>query len=524
MATFTNEELYAPCFCGSDKKLKFCCKDKRSRTATPAELARLEKALDALDNGDVDFARPVFEKLFADGLGTIEVRLGLIASMVSMGEIDEATTAAQTAWSIPGDGRDAAGATLAHLLCLRGDTAEATRLIDDILPRASSAPTDVMAILGALNALERDADIVGFVKGDVAASVPLAPYARAVALLNLGDRDNGLPALRAAALDDPDVQGLVAQVASSSSSSSSSWPWPRLETVPLDLFLPSGGGSPAGELAVMGRFVDDEAGSRLVARGLRSGLLVQDQPRFLHGILGFIAALQPTVALSTLRDVWQSSWSSDTFRRSAAQQAIAWGLIADGSTLSMITDGVRADVVVHRVDARTAAVLDALGATAIDERALAKGRHLLRAGQSKPALAAFEALLAHHPDSALLQHQVFSQQLMQQQIDDDTFIAKTTALLARVPQFLEARQSLARLLEVIGRVDEARAVLNDSHLVDVVDEETECFTHMVLARLALHADDDDAVARHVHAAEQWLGRDLLAAVEPQLAAAVYGDA
>lgn len=523
MPTFTSEELYAPCFCGSGKKLKFCCKDKKSREPNTVEIGQLEKALDALDAGEIDTARPLLEKLLAGGVGTVEVRLGLIQVLVSDGDYAAALTAGREAWGIPGRGRDAAGAVLAQLLCLHGDLAEANGLVDEILSRRSAEPVVVMEVLRALNLLERDADIVAWCKSAVVAAVPLAPHTLAVAQVNVGERTKGLAGLRAAAWDDPDTRGLITLLASSSSSSTA-WPWPRFEAVPADVFLPAAGGIPYAEQAATGALVDDEDASRIVARGLRSGLLVRDQPRYVHGVLGFIAALHPTVATSTLRAVWESAWSTDALRLSAARQAVAFGLIPDGSTCSLVVDGVRSDVVVHAVDERGHDVRAAIGLDGVDERALAKARFLLRAGRSKQAAAAFDALLAAHPDSAFLQHQVASQRLMQRAITDDEFIAETQALVTRVPRLLEARQALARLLEVIGRVDEASALLDDSHLIDAPDEEVACFTHMVLARLALHSADSAAVKRHVDGAAAWLGLDLLRAIEPQIARAAYPDA
>jgi hypothetical protein len=358
MAAYTNEELYAPCPCGSGKKLKFCCKDGLLRRPPPSEARELELAIEEANADNVVAARARLEKLVAADSKEVLVHGVLATLLAASGEEDAAIVRARrTLELVPG--HVPAIGLLAHLLAVRGQRDEANALLDRVMRAPIKDRLDANTVVMALGVLERDADVVAVVGALSGPITHLLAFAQATAAINLGDKTTAIRVLMASLQERFDDFGAVLlQVASGQKKH----PWARLGVIPPAYWIPhertlfelSALENAAAPLADVQR-------SDVLAQALRLLTLTSlgtEEERALATVIDSIARLAPSVARRELRLVAESDLGSEDARNRFAKALAALGDAP--AVVEAAPAGVEAPVVVNTpsVEAAPAVVVD----------------------------------------------------------------------------------------------------------------------------------------------------------------------
>ena len=510
MPKLTSAQREAPCSCGSGLKVKDCCKGTAKKKQQQQEVL-LGKAFDLIDAMQLDEARVVVEALIADGgrSATITIALVLIDLLQARFADAERTLRALFTTIAPGDVH--AGGMLAQVLLMLGRKDDATALVETLMATAPKNPNDVIALVGVLNLLGRDQDIIDAVAHIEGQPTSTFTYAAGVAHFNLGHTAIARQLLRDAIRDDDgggsgDVQAMANVVNGAPLRA----PWPRLEALTLADVAPGGSATQLLQLASEGRFVDDEHVSDVVARIVRAGLVYAPDFTFVDALLTALAHLHPTVALRELRGIWQSEMLSDQSRQHAVVIAVAASLIAGDASVTLCIDGKSVTTTFDTLQregapaaARTAALRAHLelpqAAAALVEQAL------LAVQDDSPELAVrvvkqLAALKSDHP--AVRMHLLVLQR-EGGDIDDDAVVTGLRALIAIEPRLLAARLLLAKLQHYSDVHDDA--VLNLTHLDDALDDRDRGMVHAAVARSAQRRRDHDAAREHAVLALTYLG-------------------
>jgi hypothetical protein len=499
MTAFTNDELYGPCPCGSGKKLKFCCRETLTRRAPAAEEAAIQRAWDLVEMGDFAGVAAIIEPFIAQGSRSAHARVVLAVERAVGGDLDEAIGLCREAWSVLAPGQVYAGGLLAHLLVMKGDTVEAGAILDRILKVPIRHGTDAYAVTAALALLERDRDLVALAHGVGDDDNLVVAVAGGIAALNLGDRATARTLLTKARAKgkDPTLLLMLRQTTGPVVTS----PWGRFEPLMIGNFGPAATGLLLTEQAADGRFHDDVAMSRVVARMLRQSVLIgQDvlRPELVEATCASIAALHPDVARAELQTLWESAHVPSSTAMIAAQAALQAGLITADTDLQLVINGVPKVGRVARRDflpnpALMAEVYDLPAHLDVVER---QALGLQREGRHVEAIALLDTILAELPGHPSTVFNRLVCQVKQGHISVPEQIAALKALLTRVPRYLVARQTLASIFIATYHFDDAAAVLTEAHLAEALTPEQCAQVARSLALIAA-GEERDADAKRL---------------------------
>jgi hypothetical protein len=325
MAAYTNEELYAPCPCGSGKKLKFCCKDGLLRRPPPSEARELELAIEEASADNVVAARARLEKLVAANSKEVLVHGVLATLLAAAGEEDAAIVRARRTLELVPGHLPAIG-LLAHLLAVRGARDEANALLDRVLRAPIKDRLDANSVVMALAVLERDADVVAVVSALSGPITHLLAFAQATAAINLGDITTAIRVLMASLQERFDDFGAVLlQVASGQTKH----PWPRLGVLAPGYWIPHE--RTLFELSALETATAPHADvqrSEILAQALRLLTLTSlgtEEERAVGTVIDTMSRLAPSVARRELQLVANSELGSAEARHRFATALAALG-------------------------------------------------------------------------------------------------------------------------------------------------------------------------------------------------------
>lgn len=498
MAHFSNAQLYGPCFCGSGKKLKFCC------AALPlvrhADDDTCDRCGKLVEQGRYAEARDLLDPMLARG--TTNPRAYNARALIAFQEGDDerALALADEVWTRLAPGNAYSGALLAHGLAARGEMARANAVADRLREVPIIDPTHTHQVVTALGALGRDEDIVNVVARGPAPHGPLVETAFAVALVNLGRLDEAGPALRRALSSAPYATWLRQILAEVERGRMPATPFGRLAVLPLAAWLPGGN---AQEL-IMNAAAHTERTRKLVRR---YPLLIEayKQMTWVDGSarLAGLDQLGRAGAREELLTFARGTFGSDDERFAAGRALVEHGIVGQNEPLRM---RVRGKVLEVRIRGRgIEASDDRLAVFAIPqslEQEYARTVELHRAGKNKEAGRAIRALLTQAPNHPIFRYNELAWRLGASKHADPKGIEELSALIAEFPDYLFARATLATVLVVAKRLDDAEAVLTPDHIAQSIHPEWLPVAMVARARVELAQDRLDAATALIQSAEK----------------------
>lgn len=506
MPKLTSAQREAPCPCGSGDKVKDCCKGKPKKKPSEAEQVGLIYLM--LEQSQLQEARTLAETLIAGGSRNEDARAALVMVELQEGHIDVAETRLREVFTDPATSNAHAGGLLAQVLIMKGRREEATAIADALLARAPSRGDQVLALVGALNLLERDRDIVTAVSRIDDHFLGTFHYAAGVAHFNLGEHAAARTSLREAVrIDGDEGGGDQRRMHDIVHGAPLRAPW-RLDVLTMSDVLP---GSAAMALAQLGserRFVDDEHASAVIARVARTGLVYAPALELVDAMFTVLTGLHPAVALRELRLVWESQMLNEDSRHHAIRLALAAGLIDDNTSITLSLDGQQTTTTVAALNTGSAGKMAMPAAFVLSaEHEALMMRALQQQDDDEPELAMqtlreLEAALPGHP--VVRTHQLVVRHA-NGELDDDQAVQGLRAVIEVAPSLFVARELLARMLFEQLRFDEVEAVIGAAQLEQVSENRQHGVVHSYLTRSAQRRRQHEAAREHAVLALTYLG-------------------
>lgn len=527
MATFSNDELYGPCPCGSGKKLKFCCRDAITRRSPAAEEQVIDEALLAMNEGRFERVEALLLP-FADTSTSPTLHTVLAEARFALGHGEDAIVRLRDVVDRLAPGHHRANAVLAHMLLLRGERGQASSIVDRLMRARPRQANEIFVLVPPLALLERDAELLELVE---AAERPLRPVvlsAAALAAWNLR-RQESLRRLADELARTRDGNASIARwLQRAAAGQVVISPWPRLLACDPGALIPAGAFD-----RVLQRLDDAPAPADRTWSEVLRGVdrlffvlsLADGNLDMVRRMCALFTRLDAHVAREELQTIWESAVVPADVARIAAQVALENGLIDNDATLHMYIEGVRQSVQVKMQsiggDRDAIQTVYALPPhlDGLQEKALADSR----AGRLPEALRGFEAILAEvptHPASVFNRLVTLAQM---GRLSIDAQLEGLRQIVEHTPRYLVARTTWAALLLQEKRVDEAAAVLQERHLIDAADPAGHGGAAVVLARIAGRRGDRALAGQLASMARAMLGADDFLHRAPDLAMLLAAD-
>ena len=513
MPKMTSAQREGLCPCGSGLKVKDCCKGKPKKQPTDAD--KVNEVLHLIECGELVKARAQIEALIATGTPIADAHIALVFIELQEAQFAVAEAKLRAVLTTIAPGNAHAAGLLAQLLIMRGQRAEATAIVDDLMAQALVQGHEVLGLVSALNLLERDSDVViaaGRIADRGVGDIGTFHYAAGVAHFNLGKVVQARALLRKAVHMDGGEAGDVRRMLDVVHGAPLRAPWPRLEVLSLADLAPGSSAMALLQLASEGRFVNDEHGSVVIARIVRAALVYAPALDFVDAVLTALAKLHPAVALPELRTIWQSAMLNDEGRQHAVRLAHAASLIKEDTSISVFIDGALTTSTYAKLerdagpDTVRLATLQAMfelpeGQDALLRQAL----ELQEEGDDEAAIAMLQQLAASRPDDPVVTMHLVVLRHASAVINDVTAVAGLRAVVAVAPRLLMVRELLARMLMAQDRHDEADVVITAAQLDDALDDRQLGVVHSAIARAAQRGRDHEAARDHAVLALTYLG-------------------
>lgn len=454
MSRFTQAQLYAPCSCGSGKKLKFCCANVV--VSRHADDAVVQRAVALNEAGHPAAARALLEERVEARSSNPLVSSALARLMIVDGDDDAAVAVLRAAWERATPGPVGVGALLAHVLAARGDREAANAIADHVTRAPIGNAADLADVVAAFGVLGRDADIVAAVERVVPTSAALA--VKAVALLNLGRLEAACEALRTL-LSRASALMYEALLADLENGDIPVAAFGRLGVLPPERWLPAVDVDPILE-------ADDPEVTR---RAFRRFPIVRDLFRAIIDLdldgraLGF-ARLAEIGAVDDLLTYAASEAGDDDDRLAAAALAVRHDLVGRDTPIRVRHGGRLYDVLMWSTD-------DGPDGEFVippewGEAWFAALEQGLEPDPTDSTLPGMEELLARAPHHPVLRFNALARRMRALKVlAPPEEVAALQALVDEFPAYLHARAVLAIVLVQRGRIDEADAVLPASRLL-----------------------------------------------------------
>ncbi len=533
---FSNEELYAPCGCGSGKKFKFCCyASLRDGAGTPAPAsaaawpphvaaaeAVVARAVRQLERGDLDGARRQLEEARDLAPDYVRVRTNLALCLLAMGEAKAAMEELDAGLELAPDNMFVLGLKATAHLTL-GETAKAKALAPRILhapaPEATHAERGIMA-LAQLHAHQEVLDLVK--RLDRSWLSPSSRLTAGFAALNVGDAKTAqhfLSTLRGTPRE-PLAQERLFHLNQGRfpPTLTGQYTYPHaFDALQLPTWMKR---LPALHGAEARQFAADKP----VLVEMLASMLELPEEQALTG-LDLLARVATPYAVEQLRLVATGMRGSDMVRMRALRALRNAHGVKPGEVLRVHRDGRYRDLAEEDLpppeDEDDGAGHDPLEVPDQHMQLYVDGCLALREGKLEKALRLQRELLRLLPEHPLAMHNV-AVTLLNQNVSGDEPERLLRHALEVYPGYHYARASLAKLCIRDGKLEEAEAVLDPKHLSGKAHPTA--VAQVMLALFSLHlqrketeaaldalehartlAPDDQAVAAAVDANRLQLG-------------------
>jgi hypothetical protein len=479
MARFTQEQLYAPCPCGSGKKLKFCCVNA-VKVAHPDD-AVVDRAADQLERGNFTAARLILEPLFVQGTTSIRAYNGRALIALHDGDEERALDLTREVWTSLAPGHAYAGALLAHSLAATGHVVEANAIADRLLHVPMLDPTHTHQVVLAFGALGRDADVAAVAARGPEPHTNIVDAVTAVALVNLRRFDEARSALRRTLARTPDAgRYLEVLLYEIERGRTPAMPFGRLATLPINAWLPGGN----TQAVVMEMARHPERTVEIVKRypilvELYKQMATTPDMQSRQTALLQLGRLGQRDALFTIID---SGFGTDDDRFCATRALIENKLVDDDHVFRMRFRGKVQEV---RVSGREIGLTpeqhDTFAIPAHLQDEYHRAIELDRAGKGARAM---EALAKKAPNHPVMRFNALAARMINERPNGEG-LAELRAIVDEFPDYLFARATLANVLLGDERVGDADALLSHDHIAAALQPEWAALALVARARIEM---------------------------------------
>ena len=364
-----SKDMYAPCSCGSGKKYKFCCYQKKVEQAVVSSIAEYwadapdedvdptasmfpgldeavvhkslgicQKGLSLMASGKFEKAIPLFQKAMSLSQAVYTSANNLAACLFVTGKLDEALRVQRKSLEVSPLNNPFGLVNLATFLYIKGDEDEAKLCLDTAVAMKPPSVDACVKVCEGLARFKRHQDILDYVDGGDYPDEPSVCFYAGVAAANLGDRKRAKSDLQEVKLGHPKadrVRRYLEHLRGKSSPQTVLGDWPYLmacEVCPMDVIK-----------AEIAREGDAWLARRIVVDICE--VFLNETVDNLDSAMGALCVAKHPEAIKLLWAIAKGSFGSDTLRFHALQVLRERGAIDPKQPVEILMDGKRRELV-----------------------------------------------------------------------------------------------------------------------------------------------------------------------------------